>query len=265
MGIVRLQGPTSCRFRQSGSHCEPQAGGRIVGRTSLTARQEAFVREYLIDLNATQAAIRAGYSAKTAEAIGSENLRKPLIAAAIAEAQAARFERLELDADALLARAATILQADPRELTAHHVGACRYCWGVDHEYQWKTLREWREECDKAEEAGKPLPSDAGGFGYRLTEKPNPACPECAGLGIPYTRFADTRDLSAAAALLFEGVKETRNGIEFIMASKEKAFDVLAKHKGLLKEKVEHDVTDGLAKLIAGAQGTPLPIKRQTDQ
>ena len=45
----------------------------------LTPKQIKFIDEYLIDLNATQAAIRAGYSKKTAQRIGSENLSKPLI------------------------------------------------------------------------------------------------------------------------------------------------------------------------------------------
>lgn len=53
----------------------------------LTDKQQRFVEEYLIDLNATQAAIRAGYSEKTAKEIGSENLTKPNIAKAIQEAQ----------------------------------------------------------------------------------------------------------------------------------------------------------------------------------
>jgi phage terminase small subunit len=43
----------------------------------LTDKQKRFCEEYLIDLNATQAAIRAGYSAKTAKSIGQENLTKP--------------------------------------------------------------------------------------------------------------------------------------------------------------------------------------------
>lgn len=51
----------------------------------LTAKQERFVQEYLIDLNATQAAIRAGYSKKTAGVIGVENLKKPYIREAIEE------------------------------------------------------------------------------------------------------------------------------------------------------------------------------------
>ena len=55
----------------------------------LTPKQQAFVEQYLVDLNATQAAIRAGYSARRADQQGLENLRKPEIALAI---QAARRE-----------------------------------------------------------------------------------------------------------------------------------------------------------------------------
>ena len=53
----------------------------------MTPNQERFAQEYLIDLNATQAAVRAGYSKKTAGAIGRENLQKPSIAAAISESR----------------------------------------------------------------------------------------------------------------------------------------------------------------------------------
>lgn len=49
----------------------------------MTKKQKRFVEEYLIDLNAAQAAIRAGYSPKAAYSIGSENLRKPEIRACI--------------------------------------------------------------------------------------------------------------------------------------------------------------------------------------
>lgn len=53
----------------------------------LTAKQSRFVDEYMVDLNATQAAIRAGYSKKTAGSIGDENLKKPAIAAEVAKRQ----------------------------------------------------------------------------------------------------------------------------------------------------------------------------------
>jgi len=57
---------------------------------ALTAKQQAFINEYLIDLNATQAAIRAGYSPKTAKLIGYENLTKPYIAKIIEKAMQER-------------------------------------------------------------------------------------------------------------------------------------------------------------------------------
>jgi phage terminase small subunit len=60
------------------------------------------VAEYLIDLNATQAAIRAGYSEATAKDIACENLAKPNIAAAIAQAQEQRAKRLTVTADSLI-------------------------------------------------------------------------------------------------------------------------------------------------------------------
>jgi phage terminase small subunit len=69
---------------------------------ALNARQQRFVREYLIDLNATKAAIRAGYSKKTAYSIGNENLNKPEIAAQITAAQQKRADKLEITADRVL-------------------------------------------------------------------------------------------------------------------------------------------------------------------
>lgn len=82
----------------------------------LTAKQARFVEEYLVDLNATQAAIRAGYSQKTAYRQGADNLRKPQIADAIAAAQAARSERTQIDADWILKRLAAEAVADLGDL-----------------------------------------------------------------------------------------------------------------------------------------------------
>lgn len=78
----------------------------------LTAKQAAFVEEYLKDLNATQAAIRAGYSARTADVIGGELLRKTLVAAALAERIKARAERNQVDADYVLQRMVEIDKMD---------------------------------------------------------------------------------------------------------------------------------------------------------
>lgn len=85
--------------------------------TKLTNKQQAFIDEYLIDLNATQAAIRAGYSKDTAKQMGSENLSKPDIQDAIAErmnerreANAVTRESISKEIDTLIATAKTNAQ-----------------------------------------------------------------------------------------------------------------------------------------------------------
>ena len=65
----------------------------------LTNKETAFCNEYIVDLNGTQAATRAGYSKKTACAIASENLRKPHIQEYIVELQRERTERLHISQD----------------------------------------------------------------------------------------------------------------------------------------------------------------------
>ncbi len=79
---------------------------------ALTDKQEMFCREYLIDLNATQAAIRAGYSAKTANRTASENLSKPDVQSRIAELKAQRNDLVGINATYVLNRLVEIDQMD---------------------------------------------------------------------------------------------------------------------------------------------------------
>ena len=74
----------------------------------MTKKQKRFVEEYLIDLNATQAAIRAGYSPDSAKEIGSENLTKPDIAKAVDQAIAERSRRTGVNADRVVRELAKI-------------------------------------------------------------------------------------------------------------------------------------------------------------
>ena len=74
----------------------------------MTKKQKRFTEEYLVDLNATQAAIRAGYSPDTAKSIGSENLTKPDIQARIAKAMAERSRRTGVNADRVVMELAKI-------------------------------------------------------------------------------------------------------------------------------------------------------------
>lgn len=68
----------------------------------LNPKQTRFVEEYLIDFNATQAAIRAGYSEKTARAIGQENLTKPYIQAEIAKRTKVTSEKLQITQEQII-------------------------------------------------------------------------------------------------------------------------------------------------------------------
>lgn len=70
----------------------------------MTPKRDQFVKEYLVDLNATQAAIRAGYSEKTAKSIGQQLLTKLDVQQAITKSQTTRAERTEITQDYVLAR-----------------------------------------------------------------------------------------------------------------------------------------------------------------
>lgn len=85
---------------------------------ALPSKQVQFVAEYLLDLNATQAAIRAGYSEKTAYSQGQRLLKNVEVQAALSSAQSDRSERTKIDADWVLSRLADEADADIADLYA---------------------------------------------------------------------------------------------------------------------------------------------------
>ncbi|WP_084640195.1 terminase small subunit [Kaistia adipata] len=91
----------------------------------LTPKQAAFVREYLIDLNATQAAARAGFSARTANQQGARLMTNPDVRGAIDVAMLARSERTEIDADWVLKRLVDEAEADLADLYDSKTGALK--------------------------------------------------------------------------------------------------------------------------------------------
>lgn len=83
---------------------------------ALTKKQKIFAEEYLIDLNATQAAIRAGYSTESAGSIASELLKKPDIRARIDKAMAERSRRTGVNQDRIVMELAKVAFANPTDL-----------------------------------------------------------------------------------------------------------------------------------------------------
>lgn len=216
----------------------------------LTDLQRKFVKEYLIDLNATQAAIRAGYSEKTAYSIGQENLKKPQISAAIQAAINKRAEKTEITADKVLQRWWDIATADPNDIIHLRRVCCRHCYGIGNEYQWRDEEEYALAVDRAGKLAKEMekepiiPSDAGGYGFDRLAKPNPDCPYCRGEGNPELHIEDTRDLGPKAKLLYAGIKQTQAGIEVKFQDQAKALENVAKHLGMFVDRTEVTGKDG---------------------
>lgn len=88
----------------------------VLNLARLTLKQQRFIEEYLIDLNATQAAIRAGYSTHSASVIGRENLNKVEIKSAIEKALAERSKRTGINADRIVEELAKIAFLNPTDV-----------------------------------------------------------------------------------------------------------------------------------------------------
>lgn len=210
----------------------------------LTAKEEKFAQHYAVNLNGA-AAYRHAYDVhpntkpETVQRKATAQLGKDHIAARIDELRnlAPAVTETLLTRDAAHAAWMAIATADPRELIGLRVGCCRYCWGPGHAYQWR-LREYTEALAKAEKAGTcDLPDPAGGFDFNHTKDPNPECPECRGEGLERVVPRDTNKLSKQALLLYGGVKAKRDGIEIVMADRQKALEHACRISGVYDDKV----------------------------
>ncbi len=85
-------------------------------KTELTPKQEHFVKEYLVDLNGLKAAVRAGYSPKSAAVTAARNLKNPTVRAAVQDAMQRRARRTEVSQDRVLQELARIAFAAPDDL-----------------------------------------------------------------------------------------------------------------------------------------------------
>ena len=105
----------------------------IVAEKKLTAKQQMFCDEYLIDLNATQAAIRAGYSKKTAYSIGQENLNKPEIKEYIEKRMAEKEESLIAKQDEVMRYLTSVMRRELNESVVVTLQNKTEKWVVDEE------------------------------------------------------------------------------------------------------------------------------------
>lgn len=143
--------------------------------------------------------------------------------------------------------------ADPSELMEVRRTCCRYCWGIDNQYQ-HTPAEWRELMERyraavvrAEANGGKVPDEPpvrGGVGFDKRMPPNDDCPECFGEGVEDILIKDTRNLSPEARELYAGVKQTRNGIEVLTNSQDAALEKLGRHLAMFTDNLNHKNNGG---------------------
>lgn len=218
---------------------------------ALTAQQEAFAQYYAVHRNGSDA-YRHAYNVKpettdkTIATEGSALLNTPEISRRVLELIMEATAQLPATRDLAGAAAAwwEIATASPDELIGLRVGACRHCWGDDHGFQWKQ-HEYLKAMDDWERLTRsdptaPVPDIGGGFGYRKTAPPNADCPVCEGEGLERVVARDTSKLSPGAKRLYGGVKQTRNGVEVIIADRMKALENATRMLGGFTDKVRLD-------------------------
>ncbi len=243
------------------------------------AQHERFCQELMVDFNATKAAIRAGYATSGAGVQAARLLKNASVQARLGELREAVADKLNIESAEVFRRWWHTATADPNELTQHRRGACRYCHGSGHAYQWRTQREfdeahaqWLKDTPSAGASDTIVaahtslqPMLDGGLGYQRTRDPDPDCPECDGMGVGYVWVADTRRISEQARLLYNGVKESRNGIEIFMADRQKALELVARNLGMLKDVGVAEIAGPLAELIReiNKTGSTAPINDGT--
>lgn len=214
----------------------------------LDARQQRFVDEFLVDLNGSQAYMRAvpGTGEKTARTMASRLLARVDVQAAIQAGQTALQDRTQVTAARVVREMALVAFADPRELVETKVGCCRHCWGIDFKRQRTQVQR---DADFEQWRKKAKPDDVfdeeGGTGFNPHRPPNPDCIECCGDGLSRDVIKDTRYLSPAAAALYAGVRRTKDGFQVLTQDKGAALDRLARHLGVF-EKDNNQRNDPLA-------------------
>jgi phage terminase small subunit len=219
------------------------------------AKHEAFARAIVEGCSGREAYGAAGYKAKpaAADANASRLLKDAKVAARVAELKTAASAASVAGAAQVLDALWAIASTDANELVEHRIGCCRYCWGIDFRYQYTKAEFDRvdsaHEQDRSAriEAGKRDIGDCdpgGGTGFNRTRQPNAKCPECCGEGLGRPVFKDSTKASAAARALYGGVKVTRDGMEMKLHDKADALEKLARHFGLLKDRIEHSGPNG---------------------
>ena len=202
------------------------------GFEELSPKRTRFVCEYLKDGNATQAAIRAGYSEHTAQSQSSDLLSKPMVRRAIAQRMRAAAVAAGVDAAMVVAEIHDLAFADRSEVMELLVRPCPLCWPAG-----LTLEDPNPLCAPQLLVGTG--SDQRNVGG------------CGGVGVQSVKLTPTRKLSRQAAKLINSIRQKKDGsIEIEMFYGEKAIEMLGRACGVFKDIRE----------LSGPGGGPVPLE-----
>ena len=196
----------------------------------LSDQQMIFAQHVVEGKTRVEAYRLAGYTGKgnAAYVTASQLLRNPKVSRYVHHLRNERQRRYAAELDDVIGQLTAIINADPNEISQYRRVNCRYCWGVEHKYQWRDIAEQLAAERKAEADGAHPPDTSGGIGFVDNGDPNPECPRCNGEGVGEPFFADTRDLEGDARYLLQGVKLGKFGIEILTADKDSARKELAR-------------------------------------
>jgi phage terminase small subunit len=191
-------------------------------------KQQRFAIEYCVDFNATQAAIRAGYSPDSAHAQGCDLLKLPEVLKMVEDRKADLAAAAGITPDWILRKWREIVEEDPNDLMETRNKPCSQCWPAGLEY----------------------------------DEPNVACGLCMGQGRVVTIFKNSRGRK-----LFAGVKKTKDGLEIKTRDQDAALKNLSAYLGMSLERREVSVRASVSlraddmsddELAAIATGQSLP-------
>lgn len=190
----------------------------------LTEQQALFAQHVAEGKNLADSYRLAGYQGEgnSVHAAASRLLRNVKVSRAVRWLRDRRQKRLMLTEAEIIHQLSAIASMDANVFSQIRRVNCRYCWGDDHQYQWRDVDEYERACAVALAESKTPPAFDGGTGFADSTVPNDECPRCSGDGRLELFFPDTTQLEGPERWAYLGVEETMNGLKVKTASPEAA-------------------------------------------
>lgn len=228
-------------------------------RLNASDRREAFIRHYMIHQNASRAYREAGYKDGPGTRQSAHRLLTSAdIQARLDEKRQELLATLDVKVEDLMRRFRDIAFADIADIVGLHIGACRFCHGAGHAYQWRTVSEYHADLAETQrdlawgKGQEPGVQPEGGYGYDANLPPHLDCPECDGDGIPRIVFKDTRLFTDSERAVFAGTVGTRYGVKYRLHDQLTALIELAKRAGFYSQAVDRE-ENAVARMIREIQ------------